>query len=70
MSYRPIFIFESGERCGNAQVFATRDEALDSASARFSVWTMPVGFDVEETSNPANYRVDCVQGDVRLTEVV
>ena len=59
MSYAPIFIFQHGENAGNAQRFATYQEALDSASARFRVWTQPLGFRVEESDDPVNYeRVD------------
>ena len=56
-SYAPIFVFASGERCGNAQRFATHAEARDSAHARFMVWTMPTGFDVEESDDPVNYHI-------------
>jgi hypothetical protein len=35
MNYRPMFEFASGERLGNAQVFATREEAQGSAEDRF-----------------------------------
>jgi hypothetical protein len=68
MNYRPMFIFASGERCGNAQVFATREEAYNSAESRFRVWTSPSGFDVDETKDPVNYRWtrDYGAGDVRL----
>lgn len=55
-SYAPMFTFPSGEKKGNAQRFATWQEAHDSADARFMVWTMPTGFSVEETTDPVNYR--------------
>ena len=55
-SYAPMFTFQSGETKGNAQRFATWQEAHDSAVARFMVWTMPTGFSVEETDDPVNYR--------------
>ena len=55
-SYAPMFTFPSGEKKGNAQRFATEQEAHDSAAARFMVWTMPTGFSVEETDDPVNYR--------------
>jgi hypothetical protein len=56
MNYRPMFTFASGERLGNAQVFATREEAQGSAEDRLSVWTMPTGCGVDETGDPVNYR--------------
>ena len=66
MNYRPMFTFASGERCGNAQVFATKEEAQNSAEARFRVWTMPTGYGVDETTDPVVYRWDNDEGDVRL----
>ena len=51
-----MFLFKGGERKGNAQVFATEQEARGSALARFMVWTMPEGIDVEPTDDPVNYR--------------
>ena len=51
-----MFIFQLGETKGNAQRFATRQEAYDSAQDRFRVWTMPTGFYVAETNDPVNYR--------------
>lgn len=56
MGYKPIFILPGGERGRNAQVFATEEEARESALARFMVWTMPTGIDVEPTDDPVNYR--------------
>ena len=67
MNYRPMFTFASGERCGNAQVFATKEEAQSSAASRFAVWTMPTGYGVDETTDPVVYRWDNDEGDVRLT---
>jgi hypothetical protein len=64
MSYKPIFIFASGERCGNGQRFATATEARLSAAARFQRWTMPTGYDVEESDDPVNYKYD--NGDVMI----
>jgi hypothetical protein len=66
MNYRPMFEFASGERLGNAQVCATREEAQGSAEDRFSVWTMPTGCGVDETADPVTYRWDSDEGDVRL----
>ena len=55
-SYKPIFIFIKGERQTNSQAFATYQEAWDSAEARFKRWTMPTGFDVEESTDTVNYQ--------------
>jgi hypothetical protein len=65
MNYRPMFEFASGERLGNAQVFATREEAQSSAEDRFRVWTMPTGYDVDETADAVTYRWT-TDGDARL----
>ena len=65
-NFRPMFIFANGERVGNAQVFATRQEANDSAVARCMVWTQPAGFGVDETDNPVNYVRLAKRGDVSL----
>lgn len=56
MNFRPIMVFKSGERAGNALVFSTRDEAQASADALLARWFVPVAADVEETSAPVNYR--------------
>ena len=66
MNYRPMFTFNGGERRGNAQVFATREEALSSAEDRFRVWTMPAGYDVDETTEPVTYRWTRSGGSVRI----
>ena len=65
MNYQPMFTFDSGERCGNAQVFATREEAEASAASRFAVWTMPTGYGVDETLDAVTYRWT-TDGDVPL----
>jgi hypothetical protein len=65
MNYRPMFEFATGERLGNAQVFATREEAQSSAEDRFRVWTMPTGYDVDETADAVTYRWT-TDGDARL----
>jgi hypothetical protein len=50
MGYKPMFLFSRAENVrSNAQVFATEEEARESALARFMVWTMPEGIDVEPT---------------------
>ena len=66
MNYRPMFTFASGERRGNEQVFATREEAQSSAEDRFRAWTMPTGYGVDETTEPVTYRWSDVVGDVCL----
>ena len=66
MSYKPVFVFADNERCTNAQAFATKTEAENSARNRFSVWTMPEDWDTESSSEVPNYRWDDTQGDVRL----
>ena len=55
MGFKPIFILPGGERARNGQVFAT-EEARESAVARFKVWTMPEGIDVELADDPVNFR--------------
>ena len=58
-SFKPVFLFAGGERSSNNQRFASYEEAEASAMARWQVWTMPEGYDVEETNEPINYqRVD------------
>jgi hypothetical protein len=67
MSYRPMFIFQNGrERAGNAQRFATHDEAEKSAYSRLGRWTLPEGFEIEESDDPVNYRWDNLLGDVNV----
>jgi len=64
MSFRPIWYlgpqeYKSSDRENeigrNSQVFATRDEALASAKARFNDWTEPTDFGVEETEDRVTY---------------
>ena len=67
MSFRPMFSFSGqAEPSGNAQRFATEAEAKQSAAARFQVWTMPIGWSVEESDDPVNYRFDSKEGDQSL----
>jgi len=57
-NYKPAFIIRGEDKpCTNAQVFATKEEAEDSARARFVVWTMPDDWTVVETDDPVNYKV-------------
>jgi len=64
MSFRPIWYlgpqeYKASDRENeigrNSQVFATRDEALASAKARFNDWTQPTDFGVEETEDRVTY---------------
>ena len=72
MNYRPMFEFATGERLGNAQVFATREEAHRSAQenryyvVRFRAWTMPTGYDVDETADAVTYQWTRSGGSVRI----
>lgn len=66
MSYRPMFKCQ-GEWCGNEQRFASEEEARLSAADRFSRWTVPSDYRVEESEDPVNYRYDTDRGDVMLT---
>jgi hypothetical protein len=66
MSYKPVFLFPAGERALNGQAFETFEEARLSAHRRFTVWTQPLGFDVEESVEPVNYRFDAERGDVPI----
>lgn len=54
MSWKPEFLV-SGEWCSNAQRFATQEEAIASAKARFMVWTMPTDCRASESPDPVNY---------------
>tara|TARA_R110000796_G_C14390558_1_gene416376 strand:- start:368 stop:586 length:219 start_codon:yes stop_codon:yes gene_type:complete len=66
MSFKPMFKFNRGDDQGNAQAFATYEEAEQSALDRFAVWTMPSGWFVQESDEPVNYRWDVLDGDVSL----
>ena len=57
VSYAPMFNFGDTETHGNAQRFATEQEAYDSAQDRYRVWTMPTGFFVAETNDQHNRRL-------------
>jgi len=63
-NFKPVWILAKGERGTNSQVFATRQEANDSAAARFMVWTAPTGYDVDETDDPVTYFRTSERGDV------
>ena len=67
MSWKPVFQMDVGGKwCENAQRFATKEEAMASASDRFSRWTAPVAYDAHESTDPVNYRWDALEGDVSL----
>ena len=55
-SYRPMMEFATEEPVGNSLRFATYDEAMASASAMFTRWTVPTGFHVDESDDPVNYQ--------------
>lgn len=63
-SWRPMFHVPPDEWAGNAQRFATEEEALASARARFNVWMVPDDFRADPTDDPVNYKWD--KGDVSL----
>lgn len=54
-SWAPQFLV-SGEWAGNAQRFATREEADSSARQRFARWTAPTDWRSVPTADPVNYR--------------
>ena len=55
-SFKPVFLFNNGsERSTNNQRFGSYEEAEQSAQARFMVWTMPEGYDVDEVNEKPNY---------------
>ena len=66
-NYRPMFTFGPDERKGNAQVFATRDEAMSSARDRFRRWTQPTAYGADATDADVNYRWTETDGDVSLS---
>ena len=55
MSYKPEFEVD-GKWCDNAQRFATRAEAQQSASERYMSWTLPTGCRAAESDDPVNYK--------------
>jgi hypothetical protein len=55
MSWKPEFKVNGGWY-GNAQRFATEQEAKESAHARFLVWTMPSDYRAAESDEPVNYK--------------
>jgi hypothetical protein len=65
MSFKPEFKVD-GVWYDNAQRFATRKEAEQSAHSRFIRWTMPTDWRVSEAGEPINYQWHPEQGDVSL----
>lgn len=65
-SYKPMFQVD-GQWYGNAQRFATREEAHASARARFMVWTIPTACDVHESTDAVNYAH--IDGRDEVTEI-
>jgi hypothetical protein len=54
-NWKPAFIFRGqADPCTNGEVYATRDEAIQSAGQRFMVWTMPEDFTAVESDEPVN----------------
>lgn len=57
MGWKPTFTIPGESKPStNAQVFATKREAEESARARFMVWTAPTAWGVMETDDPVNYK--------------
>lgn len=54
-SYRPMFLV-SGEWCGNAVRFPTRQEAENEARDRLMRWTLPTDCRADESDDEPNYR--------------
>lgn len=55
VSWKPEFCVD-GKWCGNAQRFATEQEAKDSAYDRFCRWFGPTGWRATPTQDPVNYK--------------
>lgn len=55
MSFKPEFLI-NGIWYDNAVRFATYEEALDNARAKFAVWTMPTDYRAVESTDPVNYQ--------------
>jgi len=68
MSWKPYWIIpsEGAKHCTNGQAFATEDEALASAYARFCNWTVPTGYGADESDKPVTYVWDPLRGDMPL----
>ena len=66
VNYRPIFILKGNERGKNGQVFETEAEALGSAGDKFRVWSTPLSYEAEPTSEPVTYRWTAAEGSQSL----
>lgn len=65
VSWKPVFQMHNDSKWyDNAQRFATYEEAMASAQARFAVWTLPTAYDAHESTDPVNYAWVEGQGDV------
>lgn len=56
MNFRPMVNVGRGEWCGNALVFATREEAEGNVHALMMNWMQVTDTRVDETDNPVNSR--------------
>lgn len=57
MSWKPeVFIKSENKWCGNALVFATREEAEQNASDLLMRWYVPIDSRAVESQEPVNYR--------------
>lgn len=66
-SWKPVFRMPNDPVWyDNAQRYASKEEAMASASARFSVWTMPEAYDAIESTDPVNYMWVEGTGDVMI----
>ena len=65
-NFKPVLILAKGERGTNSQVFATRQEANDSAAERYMVWTATEVYDVDESDDAVTYVRLPERGDVSL----
>ena len=61
-SWAPEFMVD-GKWCGNAQRFATKEEAEGSARKRFMAWTVPSDWRAAPTDDRVNYEWDAETGD-------
>lgn len=58
MSFKPEVVADSsGQFCGNALAFATREEAEQSAKDLMRRWTLVTDWRVVESDEPVNYQI-------------
>lgn len=69
MSWKPVFKMPGDPNWyDNAQRFATKEEAMSSASTLFMVWFIPEAYNAHESEDPVNYaRVDGIDVMVNPT---